>query len=297
MGSGHLAGQGVSTTAVRAGGGASALARRHPVAAFIALTLAWSWGVWLLLLPLVGRGGLMKSPPPVAFVIALVGGCGPSLVAIVLTAWIDGRAGLRALGTRLRHVHVGRWWLALAFIPGVTALTPVLRALTGHAQDLQAMAGMLVPGLALGLAAGLMEEIGWRGFLLPRLRARFGPFVAALGVGLVWGGLWHGYADYFGVVGEGPSFWLMLVLLGPGLLTAWSLVLTCLHERTGGSLAVSVLMHASLSSSALILGQHYPTRAEELGWTALAVALAWLGALVLWRAVCNPGRRDTVSAA
>ena len=42
----------------------------------------------------------------------------------------------------------------------------------------------------------LGEELGWRGFLLPRLAARQGPLRASLVVGLLWG-LWHL-----------PAFWL-----------------------------------------------------------------------------------------
>jgi uncharacterized protein len=261
----------------------SSIARRYPVAAFVVLTLLWSWGVWSLLFLLGGQGTLLRNPPPLAYALAAIGGCGPTLIGMLLTGWIDGRAGLAALGLRLRQVRLGRWWLALLFIPCVSALTPVLRSITGHPQDGQAMLGLIMPGLALGLGAGLMEEFGWRGFLLPRLLKRHSPIVASLLVGLIWGGLWHGYADYFGISGEGWQLWLLMLLLGPGLLTAWSLVLTTVYMRTQGSLLMSLLMHASISSSALILGQRYTGRAEELGWTALSVALALIAAALMNR--------------
>ena len=73
-----------------------------------------------------------------------------------------------------------------------------------------------------------------------------------------------------------------MLLLGPGLLTAWSLLLTWVYERTQGSLLLSISMHASISSSALILGQQYATLGEELTWTAASVGLALFGALVIW---------------
>lgn len=270
---------------VRAGAQPSALGmlvRRHPVAAFMALTLGWSWSIWTLLFLWGGQAVLMQGPPPSAFVVAVLGACGPTLAGLVLTCWIDGRTGLRALRERLRPAGLARWWPALLIIPGVSALTPLLRSLAGHPQDGPLMLALLLPGLALGLAAGLMEEFGWRGFLLPRLLQRHSPLGASLFTGLLWGGLWHGYADYFGVAGEGWRFWLVMLLLGPGVLTAWSLVLTCVHRRTGGNLLVSILMHAGISSSALVFGQHYGSQSEELAWTAVSVGLALAAAVLVW---------------
>lgn len=256
--------------------------RQHPATAFLLLTLAWSWGLWSLLFQYGGQAVLMQGPPAAAFAIAGLGACGPSLAGLALTAWLDGRAGLAALGRRLRLARLGRWWSALLIVPAVTAIVPLLRAALGQPQDGAAMLGLIGPGLALGLSAGLMEEFGWRGVLLPSLLRVTTPLRAALLVGLVWGGLWHGYADYFGVAGEGWAFWALMLLLGPGLLTAWSLLLTCVHLRSSASLLGSVLVHASISSSALVLGQHYGSPTEELGWTLLTVACAWTAALTLW---------------
>jgi membrane protease YdiL (CAAX protease family) len=244
--------------------------------------MAWSWSIWSLLFLCGGRGGLLNHPPPIAFVIAGVGGLGPSLAGLSLTALTSGRAGLARVGGQLVDIHAGRWWWALLLIPAVTALTPVLRWLAGAEVGAAGMAALLLPGLALGLGAGLMEEFGWRGFLLPHLLRCHSPLRSALFVGLVWGGLWHGYADYFGIAGQGPAFWALLLLLGPGLLGAWSLVLTVVYCHTRGSLLLSVLMHASISSTALVLGQTYDTPQSQLQWAAISVALAWAAAGALW---------------
>lgn len=257
-------------------------AQRHSAATFIVLTMAWSWSIWSLLFLFGGRGCLLNHPPPSAFVIAAVGGLGPTLAGLSLTALTSGRAGLARVGGRLVDIHAGRWWWALLLIPTVTALTPVLRWLAGAEVGAAGMAALLLPGLALGLGAGLMEEFGWRGFLLPHLLRRHSPLRAALVVGLVWGGLWHGYADYFGIAGQGPTFWALLLLLGPGLLGAWSLVLTVVYCHTRGSLLLSVLMHASISSTALVFGQTYDTPQSQLQWAAIGVALAWAAAGALW---------------
>ena len=255
---------------------------RHPIAAYILFALAWSWSIWSLLFLMIKPGGLLHNPPPLSFVFVIVGGFGPSLSSLIMTWLIYGHEGMQALGARLRNWRVGRWWLAVIIIPGITAITPFLRWMAGYAVDTGAMLVLIIPGLILGLMAGLMEEIGWRGFLLPHLLKRHSPLVSTLLVGLVWGGLWHGYADYFGLGDKGLAFWPLMLLLGPGVLTAWSLVLTRVYENTQGSLLLSILMHASISSSALIFGQQHATINEEITWTAISVGMALFAATLIW---------------
>lgn len=256
---------------------------RHPVTAYTLFTLAWSYSIWSLLFLVIEPGGLLHNPPPISFLFVVVGGFGPALSGLLCTWLIYGREGVQALGSRVRNWRVGRWWLALLIIPGITALTPLLRGLAGYEVDTSAMLALIGPGLGLGLTAGLMEEIGWRGFLLPHLLKRYSPLVATLLLGIViWGGLWHGYADYFGLGDKGLAFWPLMLLLGPALLTAWSLIITRVYQRTQGSLLLSILMHASLSSSALIFGQTYAAIGEEITWTAISVGVAWLGSALFW---------------
>ena len=255
---------------------------RHSIFTYLCLTLVWSFGIWSLLLLYIKPGELLKDPPPISFLFVVLGGFGPSLSGLLTTWLVDRQEGLHAMWARLGHWRVGRWWLALLVIPAVTALTPLLRWLAGYPVDIAAMLKLLGPGLGLGLTAGLMEEFGWRGFLLPHLLKRHAPLVATLWVGLIWGGVWHGYADYFAFGGRGAVTWLMIILLGPILLTAWAIVITWVYEHTQGSLLLAWLMHASISSSALIFGQTYTTTAEEITWTAISVGLAILAAAVIW---------------
>ena len=256
--------------------------KQHPIAAYVGLAMVWSWSIWSFLFLVIKPGGLVHNPPPISFIFVVVGGIGPSLSSLVVTRVVYGREGVRALWARLRNGRVGRWWLAILIIPAATAVTPLLRWAAGYTVDGRAMLGLIGPGLGLGLVAGLMEEIGWRGFLLPHLLKRYAPLPATLLTGAIWGGLWHGYADYFGLGDKGPAFWPIMLMLGPVLLTAWSLILTWVYERTNGSLLLSVLMHASISSSALILGQSYTTLGEEMAWTAVSVGVALVVGLSIW---------------
>jgi membrane protease YdiL (CAAX protease family) len=224
----------------------------------------------------------MTNAPPISFLFVILGGFGPSLSGLITTRVIYGREGLKDLWARFRISQVGGWWFAILIIPAVTVLTPLLRWISGYPVDFGAILRLLGPGIALGLIAGLMEEIGWRGFLLPHLLKKFSPFIATLLLGLIWGGLWHGYADYFGLGGRGITSLILITLLGPILLTAWSFIITWVYERTQGSLLIAFFMHASISSSALIFGQTYSTSSEEITWTAISIGLAVLAAALIW---------------
>lgn len=265
----------------------------NPILAFIIFTLIWSWGFWSLLFLYIQPGGLLHNPPGIAFLIAGLGGFGPSVVGIILTKVIYGKEGMRSLWERVRNWKVGWWWLSILIIPAITLTTPVIRSFYGVPLDWYGFAKLIGPGIALGIAAGLSEEFGWRGFLLPHLLKKYSPLTATLLIGFVfWGGLWHGYADYFGIGGKGIYSLLLILLLGPGLLTAWSLILTWVYKGTKGSLLMSILVHASISSSALIFGQKYASNSEELAWTAVSVVLALLVSSLIW-----PGNRKTINLA
>lgn len=256
----------------------------HPIITFLLFVLVGSWSIWSLLFPIIGRTGLLHNPPALAFLVVFIGQVWASLSGILVTRLTEGREGILKLWSRFRHWRVGWWWLALLLIPSVTAVTPLLRWMSGYTVDTSAMLGLIIPGLILGFVSGFAEEFGWRGFLLPQLLKRFSPLAATLLVGFVWGGLWHGVADYIGLGDKGTATWALVFFVGPCLLTAWSLIITSVYEHTQGSLLLSILMHASLSSSALIFGQSYATIDEEVLWNGISVGAAFLGAAIIWLA-------------
>lgn len=250
--------------------------KNHPIISYIVLVMIWSWSIWSLLFLVIKPGGLLHNPPPISFLFVILGGIGPSLSGLILTKIIYGKEGIRLLFCRLKNWKVGIWWWAILIIPLTTLLTPTIRHFLGYSLDFKAMQSLLLPGISIGIIAGLMEEIGWRGFLLPHLLKKYSPLKATLILGLIWGGLWHGYADYFGLGGYGIYFWPLMILLGPGVLTAWSLLLTWAYKNTNGSLLISIAIHASISSSAFIFGQKYISVTEEIWWTTISVAIAFL---------------------
>jgi uncharacterized protein len=141
--------------------------RRYPLIGYFAL----AWGLsWLALLVLGGMFGL-----PAGLVVAVFT-LGPTAAAVIVTALVDGRAGLRGLLRRVALWRVGlRWYLvALLGIPLVILLATLL--LPGALASFRPMAPVrwlvtyVIVFVVGGIAGGaLFEEPGWRGFALPRL--------------------------------------------------------------------------------------------------------------------------------
>lgn len=104
--------------------------------------------------------------------------------------------------------------------------------------------------------------------------------MAALLVGLFWGGVWHLYGDYIGGLGSRGWWSIPLILVqAPVLLTAAAVLLGWLYNRTNGSLLLCVLFHASISSSSLLLSVTYPSSVSYFVW-------AMIGVLLWWATVC-----------
>ncbi|RIA55245.1 CPBP family intramembrane glutamic endopeptidase [Dichotomicrobium thermohalophilum] len=215
---------------------------------YFAFVLGWSWSFWSV--PVV-LGGDPWAMPNVAFIYA--GGAGPLLGGLVFTYARGGRYGLRDLGARLTGVRrIGTmWWLVvLGLIPLIEAaaaliagkvsaappmvFAPLLRNLADPAAFL-ALAGFTL------LLGPLPEEIGWRGFALDALQARFAPILASLILAAGWGA-WHaplflmdGYYAPFG--GPPPPVQFAYDILLTTLLMTW------IFNHTGRSVLAAVLFH------------------------------------------------------
>jgi membrane protease YdiL (CAAX protease family) len=90
---------------------------------------------------------------------------------------------------------------------------------------------------------GYGEEVGWRGFALPRLQARHSALVSSLLLTLGWA-LWHVplflyRPGYTGMGVAGIAGWLFSLVTG-------SVLLTWLYNGSRGSLLTVALFHAAI---------------------------------------------------
>jgi membrane protease YdiL (CAAX protease family) len=225
--------------------------KRYPVFSFYLLAFAITWSVWLP--AAAATYGLLPFRVP----IALDGAAyflGPPLAAGVVLYAAEGWAGVRALLGRLLDWRVGALWYAVALLwrPAVWAAALALMIMLGASPPPPRGPWYLVaPLFALTALARVVlyvgEEIGWRGYALPRLQARIGPLLAGTLIGLL-AGLWHlpaffiaGHPQYGAPI---APFMVWMVAL--------AIVFTWLYNRTSGSLLPVALLHGAINSAGVI---------------------------------------------
>jgi uncharacterized protein len=244
---------------------------------FFLLAFLITWGAWGLLV----LNGTTLDPGSPRYLLFLLGGFGPSLAGLIMTAISDGRTGLRDLWRRTIRFKFGLQWYLIIFLlfPVINALTLVFTNAIGGppfdfalALSLSVAPNLMVPVfISFFLFGALAEEFGWRGYALDRLQARFGPALGSLLLGVLWG-VWHLPLFYISGAPQHDSglsfilFFIWIVALSP--------IYTWIYNGTGRSLAAILLLHWISTIAETIL----PTAQRE----TLALAILSTAILVVW---------------
>lgn len=264
---------------------------------FFVLTYALMWACFIS----VAVGGIPANSLP-GILLLYLGIFAPSLVALGLTARAEGSTGVRALLGRIFEWQVpARWYVfAIGYIPVIKlAAALVHRMATGEWPRFGNEPWYLIPfALMISTPVQAGEEIGWRGYALPRLATRFGLGGASILLGLIWA-FWH-LPQFFIREADtyGQSFLVYLLQV-----TAISVAMAWLYARTNGSLLLVMLMHAAVNNTKDIVPSALPGATNPFGLSASL--LAWLTVTLLWicaayflmrmpksAAVINLDRRD-----
>ncbi len=246
---------------------------------FFILAFAITWG--LQLPALLAHEGFIDGPAERYMALVGLGAFGP-MAAATIAARIEG-TGIKALFRPLGTWRVSAGWYAAAILlpGGIFVLAASIWNALGHAEPL-----VYLPDNPAFAAAAIVfpfgEEVGWRGFALPRLTTKVGPFAASVIIGVVWT-FWH--VPMLTLQGVRPAFYWAFV----PLMVGGSTLFTWIYGHTRGSLLLAVLTH---------VGVHLnnPGHAMPARYTPIvihAVAYAVLAAVLL----ALIGRRGGVSPA
>ncbi len=247
---------------------------------FFALTYFVSWTLFTTAAAITG--GTLSPPaglPLLSNALFLLGVFAPSIVAVALTACADGHSGTSAL---LRGVlqwpAAARFYVfAVGYFAAIEIAAAVVHRVVVGTWPLLGgtpwylMAGAIV--VSTPVQAG--EEIGWRGYALPRLASQVGLAPASIILGAIWA-CWH--LPLFFIPGtntSGASF--PVYLLG---VTALSVAMVWLYWRTNASLFMMMLMHAAINNTRDIVAS--PASAALHPFAVNGSLMTWLTGALLW---------------
>ena len=241
---------------------------------FFILTYAVMWTCFITV-----AAAAIPARRPLGALLVLLGAFAPSLVALGLTARAEGVRGIRTLLAGVLRWRVApQWYLfAAGYIPTIKLTVALVhRVATGAWPRFGNEAWYIIP-LAIAFSTPFQagEEIGWRGYALPRLAARFGLARASLLLGLIWA-CWH-LPQFF--IPEADTYrqsFFVYVLQ----VTALSVAMAWLYARTNGSLLLAMLLHSGVNNAKDIVPSAAPGATNTFGLSASLVA--WLTVTLLW---------------
>lgn len=239
----------------------------------LSFLLAWMW--WIAVAAVTAP----SLSPAIRGLLFLPGTFAPGIVAIWLTMRADGAAGTRTLVSRLRETNVRvRWYVfAVGYMAAVKLAAAVAhRTITGVWPLFgQQSWYLLLAAVAFSTPFQAGEEIGWRGYALPRLASRIGLALGSVVLGVIWA-FWHLPLFFIPWTDNARESFPLYVLS----VTALSVAMAWLYGHTRGSLLLAMIMHAAINNTTGIVPSIAPDATNPLsGGPSM---MAWLTSTVLW---------------
>lgn len=207
---------------------------------FFALVFILSTPFWMI--GAIADDQIMPGLPISALIII-----SPLFAAVILRWREAGPSGVAALLARAvdwRRVSSWAWFVpALLLMPALSVIAFFISELTGVPLPVPQFTLADVALLcALFFVAALMEELGWMGYALDPLQARWGALAAALIIGVVWA-VYH----FVPLLQVGRDWeWIAWWTLGT---IAVRVFMVALYNAAGGSVFIVTVFHMSQNVS------------------------------------------------
>jgi membrane protease YdiL (CAAX protease family) len=222
---------------------------------FLILSMIISWPVVLLVivqLPPDFKTGDIESFKNEAESLSMLFGTGPFISAIIVTLIYRGKSGLKELFRKVITWKVSvRWYVWALILPVIPQWIGLFlwAQLTDTELILPTVTGYLSSWLQIAListAYYITEELGWRGFMLPRILSMHTWIKSSLLVGIIWS-IWHyplWIISSWATTGSLTQVVLM-VTASSVFATGVAVMLTWIFKNTRGSILLAMLLHGS----------------------------------------------------
>ena len=221
------------------------------------------------------------------FIVYLFLGWGFIFASVIMTGLTLGKDGVVALLKRYVQWRVGWHWYLAAFLlaPSLIVLAVYINAaLVGVSPDFSTIMAHKIFGKSAYLPLFILpfflvdlisngEEIGWRGYVLPRLQARYSALTSTLILGVIWG-FWHlpKFLSHWNTV----SFaWFIVHAM------AYAVILTWLYNNTKGSLLLVAISHASANTAGVFMPMANTVSSENMSVYIIFTLLEVIAAVII----------------
>ncbi len=254
---------------------------------FFVLVFCWTWAFWV---PAAASGVSVQTN--VGRLLLILGLLGPTLGGIGFTYFTQTERDWRDYWARVFDVGriPARWYVIILLFAPLLFTIAVLLDLASGGSDAIAQIGKtstallsapstIVPFLLVTLINGpIPEDLGWRGYALDRLQARWSALTASIVLGVVWT-IWHLPLFYFegmkhDVGIQSQWFWLFVLQTIPV-----TVIFTWIFNNTSRSTLGAILFHFMANLSAELANKTDRTNLyATVLWIVAAVAVTWFGA-------------------
>jgi len=253
--------------------------KRLQLPLFFLMAFIISWAIWIP--QAAATLGICKSAISIESALNLIAVWGPGLAAIILSVLAKSKEGAKKLFRPIKYWRVGiHWYIFVLFYPISKWLVAyIIDTLLGQSYklgsspilsffNLPEQAIMIPIAVVSTFLNTLGEEVGWRGFALPKLQVKYTAFVSTIIIGLFWG-FWHipmwiaqGYMDLS----------LLHIITKTLSIVPLAIIFTWVYNSTKGSLLLVWLFHASITITGYF-APSLPTTTEEI--------LSWVVAIII----------------